>query len=163
VYRLQGSGFLKQVTHLIRRFFGTVFARRLDDQETTQIAKALGPALAPLFFSMSTGDQRHALNVWRRLAYEQEIAEAALLHDVGKVVSQLGPVSRACATVCGAAGIRTSGRWAAYLDHGKIGARMLEDAGAGEVAIAFARFHPGPAPAGIDETTWYRLAAADEA
>lgn len=163
MHRLQGGSFLRTLTHLVRRFFGTVFAESLNAEERTQISQALDPALAARFFSMATGDQRHAFTVWKRTGRDPSLAQAALLHDVGKAFSQLGAVSRAAATSAELLRIPTRGRWRAYLDHGEIGANILAEAGADDLAVSFARFHPGPVPPGIDPAAWHRLATADDA
>jgi hypothetical protein len=80
------------------------------------------------------------------------VLAAALLHDVGKVDSALGPVRRSLATVAGmAAGHAAAERWAArrgpvgragrYLCHDRIGADMLRAAGSDPLTVAWAGEH----------------------
>jgi hypothetical protein len=111
--------------------------------------------------SMNHQDQRHAIDVATRTA-DATLTEAALLHDVGKSVVQLGAITRSCATVSDSLSFPIPGSWDLYLLHGEIGAAMLEAAGAAPLTVAFARFHPGPAPNGIIESQWLALAKADD-
>src|SRR5690606_27671007 len=84
------------------------------------------------------------------------VVAAALLHDVGKISSGLGPVRRAAATMLGVAvGHRRARSWAGasgargrvgrYLTHDEIGARMLRSAGSERLPVAWAREHHLPA------------------
>lgn len=61
---------------------------RVGQDELEAARSLLGPSLAPLFLNMEKRDQRHALEVTRRLrdqrADDQELLQAALLHDCGK-------------------------------------------------------------------------------
>lgn len=149
--------------HLVRRFFGFLTAVPLSPGEQQQVRDLLRPALARLFFAQRHEDQRHAFNVQQSVAGTDAIAEAALLHDVGKTHSGLGAFSRSLATLLNGIGLPTRGRWKIYLDHGNIGADMLTEANATELAILFTRHHPGPAPAGVNPTTWHALEEADNA
>ena len=146
--------------HLVRRFFGFITAKPLKPTEQQDVRDQLPPALAAAFFAQRMEDQRHALDVERRTD-SRACAEAALLHDIGKTESDLGAVSRSFATIWDAVGLSTSGRWRSYLDHNSSGAKMLEDLGAGELAIAFALHHPGPVPEGVDPVHWQALEDAD--
>lgn len=150
--------------HLIRRFFGHISARSLSPLEQDLIGRSLKPDLAKLFFMQPSEDQRHALTVLERSgSSEPDLVEAALLHDVGKTASRLGPVGRSLATIAGLLGLPVPTRWKLYLDHGRIGAKILSDAGASPLAIAFSLHHPGAPPPGIDRTAWSVLEAADNA
>lgn len=86
---------------------------------------------------------------------------AALLHDVGKVHSRLGVLSRSMATVLMAAGTPLTSKFVRYRDHGRLGAVDLAAAGAPELVVDFARHHQFGRPATIDPTTWDRLRSAD--
>jgi hypothetical protein len=147
--------------HLIRRFFGFLFARPLTPNEQQQVHNALDPDLARLFFAQRYEDQRHAFTVYQRVGGSIELAQAALLHDIGKTDSDLGALARSLATLWDGLGQQTSGRMQSYLAHGNSGARMLEDVGADSLAIDFAQHHPGPCPDGIDPADWLLLDAAD--
>jgi hypothetical protein len=76
---------------------------------------------------MQFRDQRHSIIVLRRFdvialtAVTSERA-AALLHDVGKNISNLGFFSRVIATVVGPRGQR----FIAYHDHERLGAELLD-------------------------------------
>lgn len=147
--------------HLIRRFFGFVLAEPLTPGEQQQVRDTLGPDLARLFFAQRFEDQRHAFAVYERVGYSADLAQAALLHDIGKTDSNLGALGRSLATVWGHLGRPTSGRWQSYLAHGSRGARMLENAEADSLAIGFAQYHPGPCPEGVDPGDWLLLEEAD--
>lgn len=149
------------MTHLVRRFVGFLSARPLSPAEQAAVIAVLPPDLSLLFFAQPHQDQRHAVEVAARVA--PHLAEAALTHDVGKTPSRLGALQRACATIWGWARMPAKGRWRLYLDHGNIGASMLEEAHASDLAIAFAAHHPGPTPPGIDPRAWQELSAADDA
>lgn len=153
------------IRHLARRFFGHLRARPLAPAEQDTVAAALPEALAELFFRQSPADQRHALAVAdrvRRARPDDDAAfVAALLHDVGKVEADVGPIARSIATIMDALRLPLPHSWRRYRRHGEIGAHMLAAAGAPPVAVAFARHHPGPVPDGVDEETWRALGAAD--
>ena len=82
-------------------------------------------------------DQQHSLVVLKRLLNimpdaGQAAQAAALLHDIGKIESDLGTFLRVVATVVGP---RTK-RFAKYHDHEQIGLKMLEEAGSSPEIIA---------------------------
>ena len=149
--------------HLIRRFFGFLTGKPLTPIEQRQVQAILTPDLARAFFSQRPEDQRHAIEVQRRVGDELPIAEAALLHDIGKAESTLGAIGRSLATLSRALGLQTTESWTRYLDHGPRGAEMLEALEASDLTIAFARFHPGPPPTDIDGEAWFLLEDADNA
>lgn len=117
--------------------------------------------LTRVFFSQRSEDQRHAFDVWRRVDGDPVLAEAALLHDVGKVASDLGAIARSSATVLGMFRVPTTGRWKSYLDHGRLGAEVLTVLGASHFAIQFTMHHPSGPPRGVDSLLWKRLEEAD--
>lgn len=149
--------------HLVRRFFGYLRATPLSPSEQLEIHDALNPDLRPLFFAQVYQDQRHALEVARRVGMDSEGLEAALCHDVGKTASGLGAAQRSLATLWTYTGFPVWGSWRDYLEHGRIGATALESAGARPLTVAFTRSHPGPVPEGIDTLEWHALAEADDA
>ncbi|MFM8003316.1 MAG: HD domain-containing protein, partial [Actinomycetota bacterium] len=82
---------------------------------------------------MRLGDKRHSLKVLARfsaLLPQASVAErrAVLLHDVGKLHSDLGILMRVAATIIGP----RNARLAAYHDHERIGATMLREIGSEE-------------------------------
>jgi hypothetical protein len=148
--------------HLVRRFVGFVVARPLSPVEQAEVHDALEPDLRRLFFAQPVPDQRHALDVARRAGGGPERVEAALLHDVGKTGCGLGAVGRSLATLWSFSGLPIWGSWRTYLEHGEIGAQLLETAGASDLTVAFTRQHPGPVPGGVDIDDWRALTAADD-
>lgn len=147
--------------HLVRRFYGYVTSKPPTSDELDAVRKQLSADLFDLFIMMNLQDQRHAIDVAERVD-DDALVEAALLHDVGKSASQIGAVGRSFATIAGAISIPVSGSWDLYLDHGEIGASMLETAGAETITIAFARFHPGSPPPDISLAQWHALEEADD-
>jgi hypothetical protein len=99
----------------------------------------LGPSLQPLFFGMEPRDQRHAIEVTRRLqamgVTDADLLTAALLHDCGKGDV---PVWLRIAKVLMPGALRALSRegngWrgAAYrlLNHEAISARLASETGA---------------------------------
>ncbi|HEU5152281.1 MAG TPA: hypothetical protein VFU19_17455 [Iamia sp.] len=132
--------------HLVRRFVGSLAARRLTDEEAAWVATHLLPGEAELWDRMGRADQRHAHGVARRAAAAlgdeatRPVVAAALLHDVGKVESGLGTYGRVMATLSGAvAGRDMAEAWSQtrgmtrriglYLRHEEVGADLLRLAG----------------------------------
>ena len=117
------------------------------------MAERLGEGEQELWARMSGPDRRHALVVARAVASTAEggqpwVLAAALLHDVGKVDSQLSTIARVPATVVGLVARERAasgqGRLARYLRHDEIGAALLERAGADPRTVAWAREHHLP-------------------
>jgi hypothetical protein len=147
--------------HLVKRFFGHLFASSLTPTEQERIATNLRPQLLALFYRQSIQDQRHALEVAARLGSADHLTEAALLHDVGKTASGLGVIQRSIVTLWTATGLPLWGTWQQYVDHGPIGAALLTSAGADQTSVLFARSHPGPVPEGVSRSDWHILETAD--
>src|SRR5262245_64198928 len=110
---------------------------------------------------MSGPDRRHAVGVARRTSsalpppVARPILAAALLHDVGKISSGIGPFRRAVSTLAGMAVSRNTaaasqsrsgpvGRAGRYLCHDAIGADLLATAGSDPLTVAWAREHHLP-------------------
>ena len=85
---------------------------------------------------MSVADRRHSIVVARRFmharpdAVRDEIA-AALLHDIGKIVTNLGTFERVLATIVGP----RIDRWRRYHDHERIGSELCRDAGSSSTTL----------------------------
>ncbi|HET6949628.1 MAG TPA: hypothetical protein VFI47_04585 [Acidimicrobiales bacterium] len=160
--------------HLVARFFGSLWPGGPGTEDGAWARDALLPGEASLWRRMSGADRRHAVAVARRTGAHlgdratRPVLAAALLHDVGKVESRLGPVGRALVTVAGmAAGHDAAERWSGrsgtvgragrYLCHDRIGAELLAAAGSDALTVAWAREHHLPA------TRWTVPAALGEA
>lgn len=149
--------------HLIRRFFGFLGAKPLSPTEQAFVTSALHPDLATLFYRQRHEDQRHAFEMAWGFSRRPDLVEAALLHDVGKSETHLGALGRSLATIWSVVPLPAPTSWSRYVDHGRIGAGLIAAAGAGDLTVAFARYHPGPAPRGIDPDDWHALEVADDA
>lgn len=158
---------LRDLPHLARRFFGHLGAASLTPSEQAAVRSALDEErLASLFFRQTAPDQRHALRVAQRfremMPDHRSGFRAALLHDVGKAEAPAGAIGRSLATVADELSIPLPGSWRTYRDHGPLGAEALEAAGADDLAVAFARHHPGPVPPSVDAGVWQALLEADD-
>ncbi len=155
----------RQLRHLIVRFFGVVRARPLRPAEQAEVAALLQPSERRAFWDQPAADQRHALASARRVSaaapHRRDLARAALLHDVGKRHSRLGPLGRSAASLFALAGRPAPGRFGSYLDHGAVGADELAAAGAEPLVVAFARSHHLARPPAIAAADWAVLQAAD--
>ncbi|HEV8064901.1 MAG TPA: hypothetical protein VGP46_08725 [Acidimicrobiales bacterium] len=168
--RLGGFG---SATHLVARFFGSVAPVGPRKGSQQWALGHLNSAERALFLSMSAADRRHAIGVARRalrLEGEERVGEtsapagfvaAALMHDVGKVESGLGTFSRVFATLAAVAvgrerlvaraaarpgngKRRPAARLAAYLEHDRLGAELLDRAGSHPLTSTWARDHHLP-------------------
>ena len=140
------------------RFFGSLRPGGPPPPDDAWATGALLPGEVALWRRMSGPDRRHAVGVARRTEsalpppVARPVLAAALLHDVGKVSSGLGPIRRAVATLVGmAAGHDAASRWrprrgpvgraGRYLCHDAIGADLLTAAGSDDLTVAWAREH----------------------
>ena len=126
--------------HLIRRFWWSATARPLGDETREWAHSFLGDGERRLFDRMSPADQRHHVQVARRFReglagdIPNEWTAAALLHDVGKLVSGLGLGGRVMATVIP---IRWGdGRLSRYHRHEDIGASLARASGSAASTVA---------------------------
>ena len=151
--------------HLVRRFFGFLGAAPLRPAEQAWVASLLRPAEWALFWGQAAADQRHAFACARAardvLPERDDLARAALLHDVGKRHAGLGALRRSLATTLSFLRLPARGRLAAYLAHAAAGAADLAAAGAEPVVVDFARHHHGPRPPGLPAADWDVLCRAD--
>lgn len=119
-----------------------------------------------LFFSQSHFDQRHgfesALYVAAHGPGRTDLIRAALLHDLGKRRARIGSLGRSLASAWSKFGGKTSGPWAAYLEHGRLGSEDLEGAGSEPLVVLFARSHHGDRPDEIPAEDWDLLQRADK-
>ena len=157
---------LRQIRHLVTRFFGVVTGDPLGPGAQVEVNEILEPAAAALFWEQDSIDQQHAFEVAQRvragLGFDRTALAASLLHDVGKRHCDVGPIGRSLATVFDAVHLPMPDGWRRYRDHGALGAADLEAIGASTLAVSFARGDIAPAD-GIDEDVWNVLVAADDA
>ena len=152
--------------HLGRRFFSSLSSPPLTEAEVSRLARWLDPPELELFLDQPRLDQRHGHDAARFVADrhgDRDLIRAAALHDVGKRRARLGIPGRVLASVGLKIGLPLGGRYATYRDHGPIGASELEEIGAPEIAVAYARHHHGSRPPDVDRPSWALLVAADEA
>lgn len=170
------------IVHLARRFLGALSpAAPAAADEAWAASRLIGPERT-LFASMANHDRRHAIGVARRaLALRgddapDDLAAAALLHDVGKVHAGLGPVGRARATVrialVGRDRVRAdvarsewTRRVALYADHPGLGAADLRARGARTRVAGWAEVHHDASrwsESGFDPDDAAALHAADD-
>jgi hypothetical protein len=129
--------------HLIRRFFGSLRPGGPPPADEAWVRTVLVPGEVALWERMPAADRRHAVGVAR--AVPLELAPAALLHDVGKIVSGYGTFRRVAATLLGMLGRdRWGGRLGQYLHHPQLGSQLLADAGSDALTVAWAREHHLP-------------------
>lgn len=114
--------------HLIKRGIGSVSRVAPNQSDINSVSAILNADEFALWSHMQPQDQRHSILVLQRFddrapyALRSERA-GALLHDVGKNVSNLGVMLRVIATIFGSRGRRFS----EYHNHEQIGAAMLHD------------------------------------
>ncbi|MGH8927355.1 MAG: HD domain-containing protein [Acidimicrobiia bacterium] len=151
--------------HLAAGFVDALSSRALAPAEIDQVRAWLRPDESEAYFSQPGFDQRHGLEaanfVFRQAPDRIDLIRAALLHDVGKRHSGLGPWSRSLASALAKIGGKPSGRWASYLDHGGLGATEMSAAGAEQLVVEFAREHHGDRPPSIAAEDWDILMKAD--
>ncbi|MDO8363013.1 MAG: hypothetical protein Q7V88_08955 [Actinomycetota bacterium] len=129
-------GGLRHVGHLARRFALSLSRRPPAAVDTQWALASLLPGEAALWQRLSSADRRHSIQVARRFleawpaATRDEVA-GALLHDVGKLASELGTFARVVATVVGP---RTA-RFRRYHDHERLGVELMAAAGSSAATV----------------------------
>ena len=119
--------------HLAKRFFGALGRTPIGDSQIALVQTTLLDSEFALWSAMMPIDKKHSIKVMSRFMqiYPQATAtqvRASLLHDVGKLESNLSVFERVLATIVGERG----SRFAKYHAHEKIGAQMLRQAGSDE-------------------------------
>jgi hypothetical protein len=147
-----------RVTHLATRFAGSLRPRPVSDADVAWVRGILTEAEADVWEEQGRADQAESLAVARRAQQALAVDDgpflaAALLHDVGKTRSGLGPFARSLATVVGGlVGHRRARSWARtkrgwrrriglYIGHDEVGAGELRQAGARTEAVEWAEVH----------------------
>ncbi len=119
--------------HLAKRFFGALGRAPIGESQIELVQTTLLDSEFALWSAMMPIDKKHSIKVMSRFRqiYPQATAtqvRASLLHDVGKLESNLSVFARVLATIVGERG----SRFAKYHAHEKIGAQMLRQAGSDE-------------------------------
>ena len=157
---------MKRLSHLTRRFFGSLAARRPTSSEQSFVAGLLSDPEAEVFWSQPLADLAHAVrsaqSVARAAPGRVDLTRAALLHDVGKRLSGIGTMRRSMATALSLARLPTPRRMTSYLEHARLGAEELEGLGCEDLVVQFARHHHGIRPAHIAADDWDILLEADD-
>jgi hypothetical protein len=124
---------MTSAVHLAKRFFGALGRAPLGESQIELVQTTLLDSEFALWSAMMPIDKKHSIKVMSRFMqiYPQATAtqvRASLLHDVGKLESNLSVFARVLATIVGERG----SRFAKYHAHEKIGAQMLRQAGSDE-------------------------------
>ena len=130
------TGFVEKQRHLIRRFFTSLSRRPPAISDVTWVNENLLAGEFTLWSRLKSYDQRHSIQVARRFtalypAFTRDQVAAALLHDIGKVESELGVAGRVIATVVGPKGRK----FRRYHDHEIIGLKLCRDSGSSSETI----------------------------
>ncbi|TMC60250.1 MAG: HDIG domain-containing protein [Chloroflexi bacterium] len=168
--------------HRIRQFSRALGAS-VDPRELLELAEYLDAAQRDLFRRMSTGDQRHSLNLFYRLRAQGEtddaLLQAALLHDVGKSLVCIRTWQRVAHVLLGRVAPR---RWEHFClspkrdwryafhvlaHHTELGAELARAAACNDEVIALIRNHQRPPSAPLSlpapaQRKLRALQAADE-
>ncbi|PIE32445.1 MAG: hypothetical protein CSA55_03330 [Ilumatobacter coccineus] len=123
--------------HLVARWWWTMRATAPTAADDEWARSFLTGGECDLWSQMSPIDQAHSIQVARCVIehsreLERAVIAGALLHDVGKIVSQLSTWERVVATLIGS---RTE-RFRQYHDHEAIGAELAAQAGSDPVTVA---------------------------
>lgn len=124
---------MTSAVHLAKRFFGALGRAPIGESQIELVRTTLLDSEFALWSAMMPIDKKHSIKVMSRFMqiYPQATAtqvRASLLHDVGKLESNLSVFERVLATIVGERG----SRFAKYHAHEKIGAQMLRQAGSDE-------------------------------
>ena len=124
------SQFMTNQRHLARRFFTSLSTRPPAAKDIAWVNKELLTNEFALWSRMKSHDQRHSIEVARRFTelhptFSRDEVAAALLHDIGKVHSELGVMGRVVATIVGP----KSTKFREYHNHEVIGLNLCREAG----------------------------------
>lgn len=146
--------------------FGASLRSAPPSSEDESWARAVAGPGADLWSAQADRDRRHTVAVARSVdgpTTPSWVLRAALLHDVGKSVAELGTLGRVVATVLELLRVRRApGRVGRYLDYPRAGAQLLADAGLEPEVVRWAAEHHTPPSMWTVPVTWAeRLARAD--
>jgi len=128
---------MKHLFHLVKRFNSSWSRKDVTEDELGMVRSVLTASEFNLWNQFSIADRRHSVEVAQRFAVllpgaSREQRAGVLLHDIGKIQSNLSTLMRVCATLVGP---RTK-RFRLYHQHEKIGITMLRHAGSHADVIA---------------------------
>jgi response regulator RpfG family c-di-GMP phosphodiesterase len=128
---------MKHLFHLVKRFNSSWSRKDVTEDELGMVRSVLTASEFNLWNQFSIADRRHSVEVAQRFAVllpgaTREQRAGVLLHDIGKIQSNLSTLMRVCATLVGP---RTK-RFRLYHQHEEIGITMLRHAGSHADVIA---------------------------
>ena len=128
---------MKHLTHLMKRFVSSWSRKDVTKEELNMVRSTLSASEFNLWNQFSIADRRHSVEVAQRFAVlfpeaSREQRAGVLLHDIGKIQSNLSTLMRVGATLVGP---RTK-RFRLYHQHEEIGITMLRHAGSHADVIA---------------------------
>ena len=128
---------MKHLFHLVKRFNSSWSRKDVTEDELGMVRSVLTASEFNLWNQFSIADRRHSVEVAQRFAVllpgaTREQRAGVLLHDIGKIQSNLSTFMRVCATLVGP---RTK-RFRLYHQHEEIGITMLRHAGSHADVIA---------------------------
>lgn len=149
------------VFHLAKRWALSLSSKPPLETEMRWVQLQLSPLEYDLWSQMTNQDKRHTISVAHKL---QDLLgsdppsyaiAAALLHDIGKIRSNLGTNSRVLATLTAAMlgrekvirwkkGSRFLARIGLYIDHGEVGSELLSTIGSSALTILWTKQHHDP-------------------
>jgi hypothetical protein len=165
-------------THLVRRFFGALWPAKPDPTDVVWVATMLNERELEVWARLPNHDRRHSIRVAHDVeamlanteyAGDPRWAEAALLHDIGKLDSGLGVFGRVLATLAGAAAGHdmaeawsqkrgVTRRFGLYLRHPELGASRIRMCDGSREAALWAEAHQDP---DLWPTTGFPLVVVD--
>lgn len=124
------TGVFENQRHLARRFFTSLSTRPPATKYIAWVNEKLLTNEFELWNRMKPHDQRHSIGVALRFTelhptFTRDEVAAALLHDIGKVESELGVMGRVVATIVGPKGTK----FQEYHNHERIGLNLCREAG----------------------------------
>ena len=128
---------MRHVFHLVKRFTSSWSRKDVTEDELNLVRSLLTASEFNLWNQFSIADRRHSVEVAQRFAVllpgaSREQRAGVLLHDIGKIESNLSTLMRVGATLVGP---RTK-RFRLYHQHEEIGVTMLRHAGSHADVIA---------------------------
>ena len=128
---------MRHVFHLVKRFTSSWSRKDVTEDELGMVRSVLTASEFNLWNQFSIADRRHSVEVTQRFAVllpgaSREQRAGVLLHDIGKIQSNLSTLMRVGATLVGP---RTK-RFRLDHQHEEIGITMLRHAGSHADVIA---------------------------